>query len=372
MVLPGQVALAIFISETPFLVAPSSTKSLSDAHLTNKILHARLFSILLSRNYHLGKISRQQDFSDTHLPTHSIHCYTRWGETRFLLLHPPAKHPTQNSSEVTMTAETPGKESELEKKRVEGERYVYQRGVHPAHLADFLGVLLVLRSSTSLLGRRRNIFECTRNSFALDRHTSERCSAQGIQRPSRILSACQRMIRTHSTSFCSGCMKDKCHLSISLRLRLQLPQLTDLVKLYCFAEKICDADLMDCTMSTIISNLRYKDYPASHQAIDHAFKNTEPTSKLREFMNRSLVYLIRGFPCDCVLASSAALCLLVLANPDAATDVFGGLTFDSKPPSNPARDISLPNCFFHVHRKDAICRYSYEPFLHLPAAEIYY
>src|SRR5450756_2353201 len=64
------------------------------------------------------------------------------------------------------------------------------------------------------------------------------------------------------------------------------------IKLYCFAEKHCLVDLMDYTMSSLMSNYTKHTRLPTIEVMQYVYENTVVGSKLRAFIARSLRYII--------------------------------------------------------------------------------
>lgn len=125
------------------------------------------------------------------------------------------------------------------------------------------------------------------------------------------------------------------------------------VKLYCFAEKICQDDLMDCIMTSIIMRCRKGNFLPGWKAMEYIYQNTGSSSLLRKFMSFSCLYvLLEGkeekWPMSQLCEVTGLLAL--------RTDVFQLLRSGEKG-TDPK---TLPLCKFHKHKEGEACPYDKE------------
>lgn len=113
--------------------------------------------------------------------------------------------------------------------------------------------------------------------------------------------------------------------------------------LYCFAEKICLNNLMDCAMTTIMMGFQKTHTMLRPVVIDMIYRHTSPRSPLRKFLALCLVWEIFVAEDDC---SSSELSEALGENEDLRMDVIRLL----KSGERGDRDPRGPDpCEFHMH-----------------------
>jgi phage tail protein X len=130
--------------------------------------------------------------------------------------------------------------------------------------------------------------------------------------------------------------------------------ITNLIKLYGFAEQICLPDLLDYTASTIFSNNQKAKSRFNLHHIQTIYKYTAPNPLLRNWGIQALRRLIS---LDKLTTTSSTVAEL-LQNQDIALDLVDPLRSDEILPP-PA--FTLPVCTFHVHAKNLECKYKLAP-----------
>jgi len=124
-------------------------------------------------------------------------------------------------------------------------------------------------------------------------------------------------------------------------------------KLYCFAEKICLPELMDYTMSSIMSACVRGDKSPSIEVMRMVYGGTKQGSRLRLFTAHVLHFLIRNGG-DLGPWPSSKLAQVMNEHEDLTVNVLQLLRDNSKAPSHPGH---YPKCMFHVHTKNHTCKY---------------
>ncbi|KUJ10645.1 uncharacterized protein LY89DRAFT_595908 [Mollisia scopiformis] len=129
------------------------------------------------------------------------------------------------------------------------------------------------------------------------------------------------------------------------------------VKVYCLAEKICQPDLMDYTISSIISNLDRDGRILLTSTMLSAYKSSDPDSKLRKFVARCFFYALYSDPNSNGDWNIEELSEAMNASQDLCRDAltlvrdllqYGGSRVDPR---------RLAKCTFHTHEKGAACSY---------------
>lgn len=134
------------------------------------------------------------------------------------------------------------------------------------------------------------------------------------------------------------------------------------IDLYCFAEKICQEDLMDITITNMIKYLRNSSCEINTAEMLHIYQNTPPSSKLRKFAACSFVYSFSQGDTD--VWSTKELSAAMNKRLDLCEDVMAilrknlgtipdGVLLENIPVLDPREDL----CKFHLHEKETRCPY---------------
>ena len=126
--------------------------------------------------------------------------------------------------------------------------------------------------------------------------------------------------------------------------------------LHCFAEKICLPDLMDYTMSSIMSACARGDKSPSLAVIGMVYGSTTHGSKLRQFFAHTVHFMIRNGG-DLGPWPSSKLAQVMTDHEDLTLGVLQLLRNNSGPPSSPGQ---YQKCMFHVHGKEHACKYKHD------------
>lgn len=130
-----------------------------------------------------------------------------------------------------------------------------------------------------------------------------------------------------------------------------------LIELYCFAEKICQGDLMDCAMSALMITLvTHKRLPKTSSMLQ-AYNHTTPQSCLRKFIATSFVYLLYHGENKSKDWNIEELSDAMAESQDLRVDVLTLTRFTLTNKAIPDNPKYLPKCEFHIHEEDATCPY---------------
>jgi hypothetical protein len=130
----------------------------------------------------------------------------------------------------------------------------------------------------------------------------------------------------------------------------------DRIKLYCFAEKHCLVDLMNYTMSSLMSTYAKHNRLPICEAMAYAYRNTAAGLRVRPFIAHALRHII------CNLSggshwSSEDITQHMLEVEDLTMDVLPLMRSDRQSERSPGGPASLSKCTFHVHKQGGVCSY---------------
>lgn len=131
----------------------------------------------------------------------------------------------------------------------------------------------------------------------------------------------------------------------------------DRIKLYCFAEKHCLGDLMDYTMSSLMSNYtKYKKLP-TFAAMTYAYQHTAAGSKLPFFVAHALRYIISDLS-GVAYWPSEEIDRIMVDIEELMMDVLPLMRSDRQHEMVPWSPAYLQKCTFHMHEKGDACPYT--------------
>ena len=132
----------------------------------------------------------------------------------------------------------------------------------------------------------------------------------------------------------------------------------DRIKLYCFGDKYCLPNLMDCAISSIISHFeRSKTWPSAIQ-VAYVFGNTASGSHLQSLIADLLHYIIRCYTnTGCWFA--AVIADIMMCSKDLVQDVvFRMRAVDKQQSELPTYPLHSSKCTYHLLAKDVKCRFN--------------
>lgn len=136
---------------------------------------------------------------------------------------------------------------------------------------------------------------------------------------------------------------------------------TDRIRLYCFADAIDVLELMDYTMTVLITNYQKHDKVPSAAAAKIAYQHSEPGSEIRGFVALCLAATLLGTEED-VLSSptSEKFLALMTEERDLGLDMIRLMRKRECCPMPLAQLLTLPKCRFHVHVEGEECDFQEE------------
>lgn len=139
--------------------------------------------------------------------------------------------------------------------------------------------------------------------------------------------------------------------------------LFDRMKLYCFAEKICQNDLMDCSISSIITLCHTHDKLPTTDIIVWVYKNTLLGSNLRKLVARIFLYVLHqgenGNGDWSLKELSDAMSTIEDLRMDVMNLLRAAKTEDATRMLSKCPD-ELRSCMFHKHKSGEACLYNRE------------
>jgi hypothetical protein len=136
---------------------------------------------------------------------------------------------------------------------------------------------------------------------------------------------------------------------------------TDRIKLYCFADKIDVLELMDYTMTVLISNYQKHGKVPGAAAARIAYQCSGPGSHIRGFVALCLAATLVGTEED-VLATPTSEKFLALMTEvyELGLDMIRLMRKQDCCPMPLAKLLALPKCHFHVHVDGEECEFMEE------------
>ncbi|KAE8449972.1 hypothetical protein EG329_007111 [Mollisiaceae sp. DMI_Dod_QoI] len=128
-----------------------------------------------------------------------------------------------------------------------------------------------------------------------------------------------------------------------------------LIELYGFAEKICMNDLIDYTMTSIITRSRHDKVMPRLSSIKLAYQVTSPGSPLRSWISRCYLYSLLNGSTTTHAATLDGFSNAMSSSNDLQKDVLRLIYFgDAKTRASKAPVYENP-CLYHMHGKGEIC-----------------